>query len=203
MSAHPRHRLVALLLSIVPGWGHVYWGREILGLGIFTACAVLGFVFLNAKLIYRGEGRDAILWISGALSLLAFGAAFIDLALRTSPPRVRREQEARERLLHQGTIAYLKRDYDNAVVLFRECLRIDPQDVDALFRLGVAFARRGDADQARRWLRNAIRLDLDEKWHWEAQREIALLESEKERSEASDASRRQVDEQEESQTATA
>ncbi|SVE58072.1 uncharacterized protein METZ01_LOCUS510926, partial [marine metagenome] len=53
MSEQPRQRIPALLLSLVPGWGHVYWGRESVGIGIFSAAAVVGFAFLNSWLVYQ------------------------------------------------------------------------------------------------------------------------------------------------------
>ena len=148
MSQCSRHRKVALCLSLCPGWGHVYWGREAPGLVVFTVAAIFGFVFLNALLIYQGEGRTILVWISGSLMLVTFLAVWVDLFLRTSPARLRREQEAQERFLHKGTVAYLKDDLDDALVLFRECLRIDSQDSEALFRLGVIYLRRSERQLA-------------------------------------------------------
>ncbi len=175
MSQRPRRRAVALLLSVVPGWGHVYWGRESVGLVLFTVVAVCGFAFLNASFIYQGPGRGVFLWTSGILLCTTFVSSGADLFLRTSRERQGRERESRERLLHQGTIAYLKNDFRDAVVLFRECLRINPQDTEALFRLGVTFTRSGERQQALRHLRKAMRFDFDEKWHWEIGREIYRL----------------------------
>ncbi len=183
MSRISRRRITALVLSLVPGWGHVYWGRETLGLTIFTVAAICGFSFLNGLFIYQGEGREVLTWTSGTLSAITFIAAWVELFFRTSPAREERERTVGVRLLHQGTIAYLKNDSDNAALLFRECLRIDPQDVEALFRLGVTFARRGDKQQALRWLRRTLSFDVEEKWHWEVHRELMSLNEKSEAAE--------------------
>ena len=100
--------------------------------------------------------------------------------------RRRREEEARAHFLGQGTVSYLKGDYDSAEVDFRGCLAMDPNDAEALFRLGMTLARAsqeaaGEEDtvrnavSARRILYRALRADLEEKWRWEIGRELARL----------------------------
>jgi tetratricopeptide (TPR) repeat protein len=166
---------VALILSLVPGWGHVYWGREFLGLSLFTVAAVLGFAFLNGLFIYQGPGRGLLVWSSGLLLGVCEVVVWVELFVRTLPARQRREEEERERLIAEGSIAYLRNDYERAVDLFRQCLRINPQDVDAMFRLGVVHARAGDGRQARRWLNSTLRHDVEERWSWEVGRELEQL----------------------------
>ncbi|MEM7232923.1 MAG: tetratricopeptide repeat protein [Planctomycetota bacterium] len=167
-----RSRPVALFLSLVPGWGHIYWGREMLGLGLFTIVAVFGFVLMNGMWIYRGAGAGFMTWISVAVCLATVVGSWIDLVLRTTPARVEREKSARERFLEQGTIAYTRGDFDSAEVDFRECLRIDPQDLEALFRLGVVLARKEDRVGAAKVFEQALRFDLEGKWRWEIAREL-------------------------------
>jgi tetratricopeptide (TPR) repeat protein len=176
MSSRPRLRFVALLLSLVPGWGHVYWGRERLGLTIFTAAAVAGFALLNGLFIFQGAGKSELTWTAGIIFALIFVATWLDLLARTSLSRVRREDESRERWLEEGTLAYLRNDLEEAVARFSCCLSLDPHDVEALFRLGVVAARRGDHRQARRWFAKTLRHDLEEKWQWEIQRELQRLQ---------------------------
>lgn len=77
--------------------------------------------------------------------------------------------------MEEGTVAYLQKDYQTALSVFRQCLRVEPQDVDAMFRLGVTHARLGDERQARGWLRKTLRYDLEEKWSWEVGRELERL----------------------------
>ena len=175
MSARPRSRVVALILSLVPGWGHIYWGRERLGLAIFTAFAVAGFVLLNGILVSLGPWKGFLVTIAAVLSVLVFVGAWIDLWQRTSPKRVQAEDGAREKFLREGTVSYLEGDLDRADSCFRMALEIDPQDVEAFFRLGVVCCRRGESRQAALWLRKVRRYDLDGKWDWEVKCERRRL----------------------------
>jgi tetratricopeptide (TPR) repeat protein len=175
MPSRTRSRAVALVLSIVPGWGHVYWGRELRGLAIFTAFAVSGFGLLNGLFIYLGEMRGLI--IGGAAAVLAASATFswYDIVRRTCAARVRAEAEERERSLKAGTVAYLEGDLDGAAAHLSRALEADPADFEALFRLGIVRARAGRKREARLQLRRALKHDTDGKWNWEIQREIELL----------------------------
>lgn len=180
MSERPRTRAVSLALSIVPGWGHIHHGREGLGLAIFTAFAVVGFAWINGRFIYRGEGRELLLWIGGGAAVAIWLAAFVELWLRSAPARVERDKTARARFLLQGMIAYLKGDWAAAEVDFRGALKLEPQDVEALFRLGMTLLRKaeeqgGDVGPALRVLRKARRFDLSDKWTWEIERELERL----------------------------
>ena len=175
MPSRPRSRAAALVLSIVPGWGHVYWGRELRGLAIFTVFAVAGFGLLNGLFIYLGEMRAFI--IGGAAAVLAGATAFswYDILRRTGLARVRAEAEERERSLKAGTVAYLEGDLDAAAGHFTLPLEADPADFEALFRLGIVRARAGRAREAALWLRRALRNDEDGKWAWEIRRQLELL----------------------------
>ena len=68
-----------MLLSLVPGWGHVYWGREALGIGIFSAAALVGFGFLNTWLVYQGSGKTTMVWVFGVVFCLVMAANWIDI----------------------------------------------------------------------------------------------------------------------------
>jgi tetratricopeptide (TPR) repeat protein len=88
---------------------------------------------------------------------------------------VRAEEEARDTNLRRGTVAYLKGDLEEAETLFRACVKADPLDVEALFRLGVVCARSGDVLHARTCLRRTLKHDAEAKWRWEAGRELEAL----------------------------
>ena len=185
--------MVALALSLVPGWGHVYWRRETLGLLLFTVGATFAFGWINAVWIYRGEGRELLAWVAGILFLATWAFAWIDLYLRTAPARLARDAESRALFLEQGTIAFLRGDFENAEVNFRGALQLDPQDVEALFRLGITLSRWAQREaraervggepgreseleaRAIRVLHRTLRHDVEEKWRWEILREIDAL----------------------------
>lgn len=172
----PHHsRLLALILSLVPGWGHVYLGRERAGLCLFTLAAISLFGMLNILLVYSGEHRLLLARSAGGGAVFSLLLSVVDVLRRTSPSRLRRIDDEKARLLRGGMIAYLRNDLEGAEETFRACLRLDGQEVEALLRIGVVTARRGAARRARRWLRRARRMDLDEKWGWEIERELEAL----------------------------
>jgi hypothetical protein len=178
MSSRPRSRALALFLSVVPGWGHVYWGKEALGLALFTAFAVAASGLLNGLFIYLGDGRGALIWVSASLLAAVHLGALWDLLGRTSAGAVRTAAELRERSLRRGMIEYLRGDLAAAEASFEACAAADPTDVEALFRLGVVTSRAGHAAAARSWLRRALKWDLEDKWRWEIGRELERLKEE-------------------------
>ena len=171
-----RRRSYALALALIPGWGHVYWGREFLGLVFFTVAALLGFAWINGKVIYHGAGRETLVWASGIAFFVFAIAVWFELFWRTRPVRVAEEQRARLQRLERGTAAYLRDEFTVAIDEFRGCLRDQPQDVEALFRLGIVLSRSGDTKLGRRTLRKAARFDLEDKWRWEIERELTRMQ---------------------------
>ena len=171
----PRSRVLALLLALVPGWGHIYWAREGLGLVFFTLFAPCFFSFTHSYYLYAGDYRDAWVRVSVALLVLIHSGTWIELFLRTRPDRVRAEDELRAQGLKRGMILYVQGDLEGAANAFRQCLHLDPFDIEAQFRLGVVLARRGEAREARRWLRRARKYDVDTKWQWEIEAELKRL----------------------------
>lgn len=172
----PRHsRSIALALSLVPGWGHVYLGRERRGLALFTLTAVLAFLSFNLILVYAGEYRMFLARAAAIAAGLVWIAGIVEVWQWTAPRRLRETEERKAAFLRSGMVAYLRGELDGAEEDFRACLRLDVQDPEAILRLGVVAARRGQIRQARRLLRRAGLLDLDEKWHWEISREIQSL----------------------------
>ena len=78
-----------MLLSLVPGWGHVYWGREALGIGIFSAAALAGFGFLNTWLVYQGAGTTTLVWVFGVVFCLVIDRTRVVLGNGVASGRTR------------------------------------------------------------------------------------------------------------------
>ncbi|HZN56704.1 MAG TPA: hypothetical protein VFD71_01415 [Planctomycetota bacterium] len=175
MSARAPSRAIALALSAVPGWGHIYWGREFQGLGLFTAAAVGCFAIFNGFFLYLGAGREALLLCGTILLAGTVVWTWWDILGTTSPRRLKAEEERRLESLRAGTMAYLRGDLPAAEAAFLKCVHSDPADVEATFRLGVVCSRTGEVRKARGWLRRARRMDVEEKWKWELGREIGRL----------------------------
>ncbi len=166
-----------MLFSLVPGWGQVYWGRESLGIGIFSAAALVGFLFLNAWLVWQGPGKTTMVWVFGVVFCLVMVANWIDIFLRTEPARISEDDRRRKLCLKRGTASYLQGDLAGALGEFRECLKIEPNCPEALFRIGVLAVRQDDFELARTSLRRALRYDIGEKWKWEIRLEFTRLDA--------------------------
>ena len=175
MSSPRPSRALALILALVPGWGHVYLAHEVLGLALFTVAALSAFGLIDLLLLYQGAHRLFFARSAGGLCLLLWLGSFADVWRRTSPVRQRRIGEEKAQFLRVGMIAYLRDDLDSAEEAFRACLSLDRQEVEALMRLGVVLARRRQVRAAHHWLVRARLADLDEKWRWEIDRELARL----------------------------
>ena len=177
MSEQPRQRIPALLLSLVPGWGHVYWGRESAGIGIFSAAALVGFAFLNSSLVYQGAGKTTLAWVFGVILGLVMAANWIDIFLRTDPERIAEDARRRRLCMQRGTAAYLQGDLAGALGEFRECLKIEPNCPESLFRLGVLSVQKDDLETARSSFRRALRYDLAGKWSWEIKQQFEHMDA--------------------------
>ncbi len=172
-----RSRVVALLLALIPGWGHIYWSREVLGLSIFTVFAPCFFSLVYSYFLYVGPYRDHWVQASMTLLFLVYVGSWVELFLRTRPARVRAEEEMRADGLTGGLLLYVQGDLDGAARQFLRCLHLDPFDLEAQFRLGMVLARAGATREARRRLRRARKYDREGKWVWEIERELRRLRS--------------------------
>ncbi len=170
-------RVVALLLALIPGWGHIYWSREVLGLSIFTVFAPCFFSLVYSYFLYVGPLRDQWVQASMTFLFLVYVGSWVELFLRTRPARVLAEAEMRADGLAGGMLLYVQGDLDGAARQFLRCLHLDPFDLEAQFRLGIVLARAGATREARRWLRRARKYDREEKWIWEIERELKRLKS--------------------------
>ena len=182
-------RSTTILLSCLPGWGHVYLGREGRGLIIFTAAATSSFALLNGTFVYLGDFRGTVVAVSAIAVAGLCLYSVLDVLRLTAPTRLLRLRRARDELLWDGTLCFLRSDFLAAEQKFLECARFDALDVEPVFRAGVAASRRsarGDAgsdadraasDEARRLLRRAVKLDVELTWQWEIVEELKRLDA--------------------------
>ena len=175
VSFRERSRNLALIAGLVPGWGPIYWGRERLGLILFTLFASCFFSFTYSYFFYVGPYRLAWVQLSTFCWLAVHVASWAELFLRTRPSRVRHEDKLRANCLKQGIVYYLEDNLAGAIDEFQRALVVDPFDIEAQFRLGVMYSRAGRPREARRWLRRARRYDIEQKWFWELERELKRL----------------------------
>ncbi len=176
MSLSPQTRSV--LLSLLPGWGHVAVGREFQGLLIFTTAALAAFGLVNALFTYLGELRGVLIVLSSIALVGVAAYSVVDVVRLNTPSRRLRIARTRDRLLWEGLMAYLRSDLLTAEQKFIDCARLDRLDVEPVLRAGVAASRRGAFREARRLLRRARRLDVEKRWEWELRRELERVDRE-------------------------
>jgi len=75
-------------------------------------------------------------------------------------------------LLSQAVSLYRQKQYDQAIDLFEQVTRLDPQNASAHFSLGVALEAKGDSAQAATEYKQAATIDPDNKDYQQATQDI-------------------------------
>lgn len=161
----PPRNLVAVLLSLVSGLGHIYLEHYLLGSLLFAlfVCGLNG-VFL-ASTLQTLERPASLFWSSLALLVTTWVGGLLHawkLSFGTDRPGLERE---RVQLLRAGLLDYLRDDLEDASRKLERAVSLDVDwvDPDPLFHLGVVqvrlserHAKRGDQAAARRARRLAL-----------------------------------------------
>ena len=170
-----RVRLVPLLLSFVPGMGHLWEGRDFKGLVLFALFVAAGGGVLEGALLWSGPGKTEILVVSSLIAAGVWIYSFADLFRLVYEPWRERDRLRRNEHLREGILCFLRSDYETAEREFLANLRLNPGDPESLFRLAVLCRLRGELGRAKKYLRALRRTDLEEKWSWERAQEEALI----------------------------
>ncbi len=174
-------QIISIVLSaLLPGSGHILVGRPLRGILVLflLGFAVEGYFYGQIAPLDPPGWSGTIYVISIIGGVLLWGYAVADttrLALRHK--RIEAKADAAIAQLREGLVAYLKDDLRAAVRAYRGALRIDDQDPDALFHVGVAYAHLGLHKKARRALNRCIQYDHDGKWDDEAAEQLRHLEA--------------------------
>lgn len=164
-------KLAACIGFLLPGVGHVVLGRISRGLWLFVWFALFANAIAMAPVITalgprvdpRGPAVAAgIVWLYAALDLLRI------LVWRR---RKALEERKRERFLSAFGY-YLRGEYARARARLRSVLRIDRDDPDAHFHIGMTYKREGMPRLAKKHFRKALSLDPWRKWQEEVAREL-------------------------------
>lgn len=175
-SGGSRRHLVALLLGVVTGLGHIYMRRRLKGVLLFYLFAAAA----NGVFIGRFWQGDAAPWIFNAslaagLSTWVYGVLDLwRLTFGTDREALRVE---RDRLLREGLQRYLKGEDRAAKERLERALALDVDRADACvrFHMAVVSRRLGDVRGARRMLDRCEDVDEDGKWRYEVQEERTRL----------------------------
>jgi tetratricopeptide (TPR) repeat protein len=171
------------LSAVLPGCGHIAAGRQGKGLLVFFlfGFSVDGYLYSQALSILPADQAAAaptIRILSLASGILLWTYAVVDTArLARRHRRIAARADEATTHVRDGLIAYLRDDYAAAVQALQSALRIDDQDADALFHIGVAYAHQGNSKKARRALNRCIHYDHDGKWDEEAGEQLRHLDA--------------------------
>jgi len=150
---------------ILPGAGQVVIGRSLRGLSIF---AVFGLAMDGVVLgLYGpvfGASADRLVMGAGLSAILLWCYSLYDVWRRTFGRMREGLQTEKAKHFRSGMVHYLSRELDEAAPDFRFVLRLDDEDLDALFYLAMTLHHAGRYRRARRLFRRCLALDDSEKW---------------------------------------
>jgi tetratricopeptide (TPR) repeat protein len=170
-------RAIALLLSIVPGLGHVYLSRYAQGVLFFTLFAAAANGLLIGALWQGEDVARRITEVSAVAAALVFVACFASMAKLTLFTDREALARRRDEALRRGLVHYLRDELVEAERALEEALRydVDRCDCDVLFHLGVVANRLGNARRARRMFKRCLAADACAKWRYEVAQELARM----------------------------
>ena len=168
--------IIPTVLSVVPGWGHIWVRRHTRGLAIFlTFFAVANAAFLINQLGPQ-EMRTTAIRIALVICVGLWAFCFGDIIRIAVWLRSHTVQERRAGLFRKMVIHVLRGEHAQAEDSIRRMLRIDPYDVPALTYLGIVRRDLGRRDEAVRVLKKALRCRPDAVWTAEIEHEIRLVQ---------------------------
>jgi tetratricopeptide (TPR) repeat protein len=180
-------KLAAILLAIIcPGCGHIALGLHRRGFLLLFCCitflgaALLAHVLLDGVLAVRffiaGICFFGLIWLVSLMDIL-IGVRGMKAKLdrfELSPPGGEVRGAATD-LYSRGRISYLRGGLEDARELFRESLKRDPSDSDALYQLARVSYELDDIAGARDLFKRYLEHDKASKWRGEAERYLEVI----------------------------
>jgi tetratricopeptide (TPR) repeat protein len=171
-------RLCALLANgILPGAGQILLGYVLRGLCFFSV-----FGLLVDGLLYglygpiSGESADRLILFSAFSAALVWGYGVFDVWW-VAFGRVRKGRVLRRREhFRSGLVHFLCSRYPEAVHEFETSLKLDREDVDTLFYLGLAYQFSSQPRKARRLFRRCLAHRDANRWKAEALQQMRCLD---------------------------
>jgi len=172
------------LSAVLPGCGHLAAGRPARGLLIFFlfGFAIDGWFYSQAQSIlppeHAGADADLVRYAAIALGVFLWAFAVADTAkLALRHKRIIAKAGVVDSHVRNALTAFLRNDYAAALKPLLAARRINDQDPDTLFHLGVAYAGLGQLRKARHAFHTCIRFDHDGKWDNQTQQQLKALDA--------------------------
>ncbi|MBI3270849.1 MAG: tetratricopeptide repeat protein [Planctomycetes bacterium] len=160
-------KVFAVLLSVLPGLGHILLGRCRRGLVLFTVFAVLVNFWVVAPVLWQGGPPPVERPGLFAAAALVWLYSMLD-AMRLVYWRERAGVVTRKKhLFLEALAAYVRNDLEGARRRLKRVLRLDRDDPTAHFYLGMVYQGEGKRWRARRCYKRSLALDETKKWRWE------------------------------------
>jgi len=170
-------RWKALVLALIPGFGHFYLGRQWRGLFVFGLFALA----VNGMYLAVGMGQGFgnvgehvfVLCRGAAVAVWAYSLLHVAHLVRRFETRALIERK--DYHFKRGLVQYLAGSFGTAEAEFRAVLKLDPTDADARFHLGMTCAALGRPRDAAKAFRRCLADDPAAKWEWEVKGQIEKL----------------------------
>jgi len=158
-------KLALLIALVIPGAGQIILGSTLRGLCIF---AVIGLLFDGIVVGLFGpetgiSSNFLILGLAG-FAFLVWAYSLYDVWRRAFGRYRESLRIVKYKHYRTGLIHYLGGDFDGAIRDFKSVLKLDDEDVDALYYLAVAHLENGNTRAGMRLLKRCKSLDKQKKW---------------------------------------
>lgn len=163
--------LYVVMTLLFPGLGHIVKGEHAKGVALAICYALPVQGFLYSTYVWRDMWEQWFSLVCLALAAALWVVALVDIARRlyfVDEDAVARE---RDRLFHEGVVAYLRGDLNRAEDTLHTMLKRDRDDADGWVQLAMVYKGKGDIVKARKALRRCRSIDDAEKWAWETEQE--------------------------------
>ena len=157
-----------LFNAVVPGAGHLLAGYSLRGLLIFVYFGLMVdgiFVGLYGPTV--GPSSDYLVITSASFAFILWLYGLSDIWKRSYGRYRESVQAEKDKHLRAGLVHHLSGKYEKAVGEFSYVLRLDDEDVDALYHLGLANKFIGNRHEAIQAFKKCRSCDKASKWEAE------------------------------------